>query len=117
MEKIMRTLAVLSSLSLLAGFLYYQTSHAPKSVAETPEPPTRLVMTSEDPEAPSTPAPKVTATPSETFIFSTKSGRIIPPSATPTESPPLERYEQFMPSSKSSVIVSPKPDQKDEQKR
>lgn len=118
MQKLLRVLAVLSSLTLLVGFLYYQTSSAPHEVADTPgpEPRPRLGMTKEEPETPSTPAPEVTVPPSETFIFSTKSGRIITPSATPIESRPESNPKPFLPSSKSRQIVLPPPGEKAEQK-
>ena len=109
MQKVLRTLAVLSSLSLLGGFLYYQTSLAPKKAAETPEPEpqTQLGLTEEAPEASSTPVPKVAPIPSETFIFSTKSAESRP------KSPP----KPFLPSSKSRQIVLPQSVEKADQQR
>ena len=119
MQKVLRTLAVLSSLALLSRCLYYQTSLAPKKAAKTPEPEpqTQLGLTEEAPEASSTPVPKVAPIPSETFIFSTKSGRIITPSATPAESRPKSPPKPFLPSSKSRQIVLPQSVEKADQQR
>ena len=105
MKRILRVLAVMSSLALMAGFVSYQTYGAPKSKNVNPEPPRLL---SQKPSEEATPNPEPTSTPPPTFIFSTKSGRIITPSATPTQPP-----ERYMPSSKSTIIVQPMPEREE----
>ncbi|MFA5507142.1 MAG: hypothetical protein WC314_13020 [Vulcanimicrobiota bacterium] len=92
MKQLLRGLALLSSILLLFGFLFYRT-HKPVEATALP---------ASLPLAHASPSPEPTATPDLVVIPSTKSAPIILPNATatpPAESPPPD--PAFMPGSKS----------------
>lgn len=118
MRQFLRGLALLSSIVLLVGFVYYRTQKPVESglnretVLPSSKVGTALEMYSPDWSGK---YPIADASPNHTpaLIQSTKSGRIVAPKHTATPMPlatpearPMEDYQPVFPSSKSTQVIS-----------